>query len=369
MKNQRHLVAIVAAAVLALLAETASANPFTRLWVFGDSSVDTAWYKIAPWSGSNNFDIYLQQSSTYGIGKPTTNPGPISVQVLARILGLHARPENQGGTNYASGGARNHDSNFSGSGLFPNAVPTETQIDNYVAAHTPTGKALYVISSGDNDVAFALTNPNHQFGDPAVIGATAVQANQEAYVVDAADTLASKIASAQANNNVKYDIVTKLAESFGTPALKMQLRADYNAALKGQLDSLNVVYAWADVNSVRQQVNANPANFGINSMYLTTASGQRACTDPVTGPDPNLAISSGWAFLCSPTSPVSNPLSSTIAKEAMFADDGHFATGGQRIFGSYYYCLAKKTWPQLFTTAPAQKPPIACSKFFPPNPS
>ena len=104
-----------------------------------------------------------------------------------------------------------------------------------------------MISSGDNDVNFALDNPNNQFGDPAVIGVAAVEANQKAYVIDAANTLASKIASVQANNNVKYIIVTELAGSFGAPALKMQLRADYNAALKGQLDSLNVQYAWADV--------------------------------------------------------------------------------------------------------------------------
>lgn len=357
---------MIVVVVFVLLAETAGANP-PRLWVFGDSTIDSGWYKISPWSGSNKFDIYLQQSSTYGIGKPTTNPGRVSVQVLAHILGLHARPANQGGTNYATGGARNHDTNFSGSDLFPNAVPTETQIDNYVATHTPSGNALYVISSGDNDIAFALTNPNYQFGDPAVIGAAAVQANQEAYVIDAANTLADKIASVQANNNVNYVIVTKLAESFGTPALKMLLRADYNSAFKSRLDSLNVNYALADINAVRLQVNANPANFGINSAYLTNATGQRACTDPVTGPDPNLAIDSGWAYLCSPTSPVSTPLNSTVAQEAMFADDGHFATGGQRIFGSYFYCLAKRTWPQIFTTSPAHKPPIACSKVFPSN--
>jgi outer membrane lipase/esterase len=356
---------IILAAAFFLLAETASAGPFSRLWVFGDSNVDTGWYKVSPWSGSNSFDIYFQQSSTYGFGKPTTSPGPVSVQVLARILGLHARPANQGGTNYATGGARNHDSNFSGSGLFPNAVPTETQIDNYVSSHSPSGNALYVIASGDNDVNFAVANPSFYFGDPAIIGAAAVEANQQAYVVGAANTLASKIALVQANNNIKYVVVTKLSESFGTPALKQQLRADYNAALKGQLDSLSVQYAWADLNSVRQQVNASPSTFGIDSAHLGNAAGERACTDPVTGPDPNLAIDSGWAFLCSPTSPVSTPISSAVAQQSMFADDGHFATGGQRIIGSYYFCLARKTWPQLFTTSPAQPPPIGCKKFFP----
>ena len=96
---------------------------------------------------------------------------------------------------------------------------------------------------------FAVGNPNFYFGDPAIIGTAAVEANQQAYVIGAANTLASKIASVQANNNIDYVIVTKLSESFGTPALKQQLRADYNAAIKGQLDSLNVQYAWADLNS------------------------------------------------------------------------------------------------------------------------
>ena len=126
-------------------------------------------------------------------------------------------------------------------------------------------------------------------------------------------------------------------------------------------------YAWADVNAVRQAVNASPIDFGINSNYIGNGSGQRACTDPTTGPDPNQAITSDWAFLCSPMSPVSTPISTAVADEAMFADNGHFATGGARVFGSYYYCLAKKTWPTLFSGAPPNAPPVACKKFFPPN--
>jgi hypothetical protein len=54
---------IVMTAVLALLASAASAGPFRRVMVFGDSTVDTGWYKIDPWSGSNAFDVpYLQHS-------------------------------------------------------------------------------------------------------------------------------------------------------------------------------------------------------------------------------------------------------------------------------------------------------------------
>src|SRR6185437_16347901 len=58
------------------------------------------------------------------------------------------------GTNYATGGARNHDPNPPGIGLFPNGVPTETQIANYKSVHHPDANSLYLISSGGNDVAF-----------------------------------------------------------------------------------------------------------------------------------------------------------------------------------------------------------------------
>jgi hypothetical protein len=55
-----------------------------------------------------------------------------------------------------------------------------------------------VISSGDNNIAFALANPNNQLGDPAVVGAAAITSNQQAYVIDAATSLADKIADVQA---------------------------------------------------------------------------------------------------------------------------------------------------------------------------
>src|SRR5262249_26421780 len=151
---------------------------------------------------------------TYGMGKPTSSPGPVSVEVLAHLIGTEALPADQiilpralpllaaqgapgnaeivaqlppglrppfTGTNYATGGARNHDANTTGIGLFPNAVPTETQIDNYLHHHQPDGHSLYVISSGGNDVSYALSFAN----DPT------------AYLTGAADSLAAAIANLQ----------------------------------------------------------------------------------------------------------------------------------------------------------------------------
>jgi phospholipase/lecithinase/hemolysin len=103
-----------------------------------------------------------------------------------------------------------------------------------------------------------------------------------------------------------------------------------------------VHYAWADMNNLRQQIVTNPASFGIT--HTTNDLADRACTTP----DPNSGITSAWAYLCSPISPVSQPISETFAEQALFSDNEHWATGGHKALGTYYFCLAERTWPQLF---------------------
>jgi phospholipase/lecithinase/hemolysin len=336
----------IIAAIFALLADTGIAKPFPRLWVFGDSTVDSGWYKRKPYSGLQKFDKYLSDP-TLDVGKPTNNPGPMSVQVLASTLGTTALPANRRGTNYATSGARNHAVNSPNSGFFPNAVPTGQQIDNYLLQHNPTGLDLYVISSGHNDVDNAVAN----LATPAA----------EVSVAAAADVLANKIAGLTAAG-AKYIIVANLYESFGTPPEKQQYRAIYNATLKAKLGQLGVPYAWGDINEVRKKIDANPSDFGL--IYVTLA--QHACSKPPPDPiDPDMTIHSAWALVCSPMS-VSMPSGQT--EKTLWADDGHFATGGQRVIGGYYYCLAKQTWPARFANdpdPPPRKPPFACSRFFP----
>jgi hypothetical protein len=99
---------VFVAATLASFAATATAKPFTFLWVFGDSTVDTGWYKVPKFgsnppsfSGDAPFDAYLAPTSPHGrtgaqkwgIGKPTSSPGLISVEVLASSLGVTAFPQ------------------------------------------------------------------------------------------------------------------------------------------------------------------------------------------------------------------------------------------------------------------------------------
>jgi phospholipase/lecithinase/hemolysin len=271
-------IAVGCATMLLGAASPASARPFDALWVFGDSTVDTGWYNYRP-SGQSQFDQYLSTYNlarprhvppTYGIGKPTSSPGPVSVEVLAGLIGTDVLPAdtpfllgtfpveelfvslprppigffNFIGTNYATGGARNHDVNTPSTGLFPNAVPTETQIANYLNQHAPDGQSLYVISSGGNDVEVATS-----LADPTT------------YLTGVADSLAAAILTLQ-QRGARYIIVTNLPESFGT-AQQQSLRHLYNTELMSQLTALGVSYAWGDMNGLRQQIVANPASFGI----------------------------------------------------------------------------------------------------------
>lgn len=339
---------LVIAAALVFLAQSAAANPFTRLWVFGDSTVDTGWYETPPFSGDPNFDAYLAPTKPHGrtgaekwgIGRPTSSPGPISVGVLGYIIGVTARPYNQLGTNYATSGARNQEVNTAGSGFFPNAIPTQRQVNHYLGEHYPTGLALYVVSSGGNDIAAAL---DANGGSCTTTAQTDVQA--------AATSLANTIKTLQ-DNNAKYIIVANQPESFGSVDAKT-CRNTYNTALMSELNTLGVSYAWGDVNGVRLQIESSSTSFGISILYNTNP----ACSMPAASAN----ITSAWALLCSPTSPASTPTNADISE---FADDQHWATGAMKVLGSYYFCLAKNTWPAVFAAHPAPNhPPIACHTF------
>ena len=81
--------------------------------------------------------------------------------MLAGFFGLTANPANTpGGTDYATGDARNAQTNTGLANSLQGAVPTVTQISDYLAANggVANPNALYLISSGGNDISFATGN-------------------------------------------------------------------------------------------------------------------------------------------------------------------------------------------------------------------
>lgn len=235
--------------------------PITKLWVFGGSTVDTGWFHIAPYSGEMKFDNYISNPSL-GVGRPVSSPGLMSVEVLANALGASTptAPQNQSGTNYATGGARDAQTNTTETGGFPNAVPTITQIQNYLSAHQPGAQDLFLISSGDNDVAYALNNAGF---------------NQTAYVQQQAQSLAGAIQSLQ-QRGAQFIMVVGLPESFGSPQEKQILRAAHGVALQAALTQLNVSYVWANLNGLRKSAEQYNGSISLTASRTISVATPRA---------------------------------------------------------------------------------------------
>jgi phospholipase/lecithinase/hemolysin len=335
---------IVIATFVICLTGPAVAKPFNNVWVFGDSTVDTGWYEKSPYSGIASYDVYFPQSHTDKFGMPTDNPGPMSVQSLANTLGLSVTSQNRGGTDYATGGARNNEKNVSGSGFFINAVPTIKQITHYMNNNTPSSHGLYVISSGGNDVSYAVKQ---------VSGGHMTNAQGQDYVKNAAHLLGAKIKTLQ-TGGATHIIVANQPKDFGPSTDNTKpYRQLYNTTLQNKLNNESVKHAWGDVNGVRHGIIDDPADFGITNVNNATP----ACTTP----NSSTGITTGWAFLCSASSPVSTPTAQNVAT-TLFADDQHWTSTAQKILGSYYYCLAKHKWSGAFNGW-TKTPPYACSLF------
>src|SRR3954447_2101686 len=193
---QRFRLSMAATAVaLALAAGNASAQ-FTNIFFFGDSLTDAGSYKPVLPPGTGLF---------------TTNPGPVWAQVLAQRYGLTAIPANQGGTDFAQGGAR-----VTGLPGVPNSPPTgtatpiATQVTQLLASGPLDSNALYAIWGGANDIFFQLGAAG-----AGVITPAQLQAN----VAAAAGDLVRQVAilqAAGARNIIVFNLPDIGRTPFGT---------------------------------------------------------------------------------------------------------------------------------------------------------
>jgi hypothetical protein len=310
----------------ALLAPAPSqAQLFNQVVVFGDSSVDSGYYRALPNPGGGavyNTDWPLGVAA--GAGAPTSRPGLMNSELLAAYFGLTAIPANQpGGTNYATSGAKNVNTNNSQNGGFQQAIPTVTQIANYLSANNNQAnpKALFLIDSGGHDVSFAL----------GTSGSGPFPTNPTQYLQQQAQGLATAIANLKAAGGVTF-LVANQAESFPTNnAQEQQLKAAYDQALFADLTTAGVTFIKGDKNSVRVAFANNPALYGFNS--VSSATGNVACTQPA-------GVTTAWALLCSSSATAPSTFVSPNADfTQLFADDQHLATAGQEFLANYYYGL------------------------------
>src|SRR5262245_42725395 len=263
---------LTAAAIALSLAPDSLAQPFSQVIVFGDSNVDSGFYKLlANPGGGTNFNNHWANAVAHGAGAPTTSPGLMNSQFLAAYFGRAANPSNtMGGTNYATSGAKDVAVNTSVNGGFQQAIPTVTQISTYLTTHGNAAdpQALYLIHSGDNDVSFAA-------GDS---GTGPYPADPNAYIVDAANNLANAILTLK-NAGAQKIIVNGLAYSFpGNDANKRALKLLHTNTLWNQLTTLGVPFIQGDIDTVRVAIRDNQTKYGFTE--ILNGAGQVACTIP-----------------------------------------------------------------------------------------
>ena len=325
-KSIASLVAGVGTLVLA--GGPAASQSFNQFVGFGDSTIDSGYYRALPNPGGGaTFNALWPAAVAAGAGKPTTSPGLMSSEALAALFGLSALPANQGGSNYATSGAKDVTINNAQTGGFQAAIPTVTQISNYLTANggraNPNG--LYLISSGGNDVSFATGNS----------GTGPFPSNPQAYLISAANSLATSVANLQAAG-ARYIVVPDLPFSFpqGGGAGNATTRADrllYSQQLWSSLAANGVNFVPADYNAMRLAIASNPALFGFQ--FIGTGAGQTACSQPA-------GVTTAWALLCSnnPAAP-SHLVAPNADQTYLFADDQHLTTAGQKVLADYEYSL------------------------------
>lgn len=287
------------AAALALAAAPAFAGPFTNTVFFGDSLTDSGHFRPAL--------VQVAGPSGALLGKFTTNPGLVWSEYLADYYGTSAVSDNQGGTNYAVGGARTGTNTSGALGPIPSLT---TQATSYLTAHGGTADpgALYTVWGGANDL----------------FAATAAPAQAQA-IIGGAVTAQVGVIGALTNAGAQYILVPTIPDLGLTPAFRAQgataqaqgtaLSTAYNNALFGALSSNGLRVIPLDTFHLLQEIVTNPAPYGINNVTGT------ACNPQITAS----------SLTCSPLNYATPNAADTYA----FADGVHPSGKAHSILADY----------------------------------
>jgi outer membrane lipase/esterase len=288
---------VLAALALSLAAGLAQAQ-FSNFYSFGDSLTDAGSFKPVLPPGTGLF---------------TTNPGPVWAQALAQRYGLTSSPANQGGNNFAEGGARvsQNPGVPAGFPLTANATPVLTQIATFLAQGPADGNALYSVWAGGNDL----------FTQLGLLQAGQItQAQLQANMITAATQLVGGVAQLQgagANNLIVFNLPdagkTPAASASGNGAAVTQVVQLFNSALNGGLNQLGGNVIRVNAFSLLNEIIANPALYGF--VNVTSP----ACTTTLGGQP--------YALQCTSQTLVSPDAASTF----LFADNTHPTTAGHAI--------------------------------------
>jgi len=275
----RQLLATVTVVLgISLTPVMASAGPFQKVFVFGDSLSDTGNVLTVTESVSRD---PIPVSPPYFMGRFSN--GPVWVETLAERLGLELSPFLAGGTNFAFGGAEigldTEDVLERDVGVIIPSI--RSQVQAFFAQHLFDGadsEALYILWGGANDLRDALvtaTDPLTQV-QPAVDDLTAA-------IEDLADA------------GAVHFLVPNLPNLGRTPESRARgpegvarataVSVAFNNALATALDTLEaergITIIRLDTFALLEEVVADPAAFGFTNTTEACLAG-----DPFEGGTP-----------------------------------------------------------------------------------
>jgi outer membrane lipase/esterase len=284
---------VSSAIALALAASGAASAQFSGVYFFGDSYTDMGSYKPVLPPGTGMF---------------TTNPGPVWAQPFAQYFGFSASPANQGGNDYAYGGARvTQLPGYPPVAPTAAAVPIATQIQQLLAKGPLDPNAIYSVWGGANDGFTALA-------DYAAGKITLSQV--QASIGLAAAQLAQQVGVLRANG-AQYTLVWNYPSPSKTPAYAGDpaagqidaLLGSFNATLYGALDKAGIPTIRVNTQALVNEVVASPAAYGFANV-----------TAPACGATPSLVCTSA------------NLVAPNAASTYFFADGVHPTTAAHAVF-------------------------------------
>lgn len=262
MLRTRHLVtAIAAAMLLATTAHAAGSSPFDNVVVFGDSLSDTGQF----------FSSSLNEYSKF-----TTNPGEVTVQIVAGHYGFNLQPSRVGGSDYAYGGAGVITDD---DGPDP-SIPTITQqVTGYLANGAKADpNSLYMIWGGANDIFYHST----EYGIGTIIAGAGETSAQATANINAAATQELALINQLKQAGANYLVVFNLPNIGDTPSAHQDealvpgieafltgVSQSYNQTLNAGLGSHTLA---VNTYALFEQVVADPGKYGFTN--ITTP----ACT-------------------------------------------------------------------------------------------
>jgi outer membrane lipase/esterase len=282
-------------ATVVVLAQGEAAAQFNQFYYFGDSLTDAGSFKPVLPPGTGLF---------------TTNPGPIWAQVLAQRYGSTATPANQGGNDYAEGGARV--SQLPGVPASPptgTATPITQQISNFIAKGQVNHGALYSVWGGADDVFYQL----------GLLAAGAISPSQaQANLALAATQLGGAVGVLNAAG-ARYILLFNLPDIGSTPFGKGSGQSSsitaltnlYNSTLFATVDALNLHPIRLNIFGLFNEAIANPSAFGLTNVT------SQGCTTA--------------SLLCTSSTLVAPNVPQTY----LFADDVHPTTIGHQVIADY----------------------------------